>query len=95
MAVVSLILESVRWVLQGKFPALKHPAAPTAPEWIRLYYVIQYVFFGAASCAAGSNVINAVRTRDWRRIEVVGWLLYLAWWLEVFWAGGYFSNLAH
>lgn len=44
MAAVSLILESARWALQGKFPALKHPAAPSAPEWIRLITLFSMSF---------------------------------------------------
>jgi hypothetical protein len=95
MAVISLILESVRWALEGRFPGLIHPDATGAPEWIKLYGVVQVVFFAAASCAAGSHIIDVIRTRNWRNLNVVGWVLYLAWWVEIGWVGGYLSGLAH
>lgn len=94
MSVISLALESVRWALQGRFPELVHPTAPGVPEWARLFYVVQMVFFIAASLAAAGHVIDAIRARNWRNLNVVGWVLYLAWWVEIGWVGGYLSGLA-
>lgn len=40
-SIISLALESVRWALQGRFPALLHPASSGAPEGARLFYVAE------------------------------------------------------
>ena len=93
MSLASLALESVRWALQERFPALMHPAAPDVPQWVRLFYVAQIIFFTAATCAAGGHVVDAIRMRNWKRLNVVGMILYLALWIEVGWAGGYLGHL--
>ena len=93
MSVIALVLETVRWALQGRFPALLHPAAPGAPEWIRLFAVVQMIFFVAASCAAGGHIIEAIRTRNLKNLNAIGLVLYLAWWVEVGLAGGYLGRL--
>lgn len=89
MAVAALLLESVRWALQGRFPELLHPAAPNASEWAKVFYLAQIVFFVAASCAAAGHVIDAIRTRNWKNLNLFGLVLYLAWWIEIGLAGGY------
>jgi hypothetical protein len=94
MAVASLILESVRWALQGRYPELVHPTAPGVPEWTRLFYAIQMIFFFAATVAAGCHVIDAIRLRSRKHLNAIGLVLYLALWLEVGWANGYVSGLA-
>lgn len=94
MSLTSLALESVRWALQERFPALMHPAAPDVPQWVRLFYVAQIIFFAAATGAAGGHVIDAVRMRNWKRLNVVGMILYLALWIELGRAGGYLGHLA-
>ena len=88
MALISLALESVRWPLQGPFPELRHPAAPGVPGWIRFYYLVQMIFFAAASLAAGGQVIDAARTRNWKQLDFAGMILYLVWWVEVSLARG-------
>lgn len=94
MSIISLALESVRWSLQGKFPQLLHPTAPGMPTWTRVFYVIQIIFFLAASGAASGHIINATKTRSWKNLNLFGLALYLAWWLEIAWAGGYIRGLA-
>jgi hypothetical protein len=89
MSILSILLESVRYLLQGRYPDLLHPAAPGTPGWARLFYVAQIIFFLAATGAAGGHVIDAIRTRNWKNLNPVGFALYLAWWMEVVWANGY------
>ncbi len=88
-AIISLLLESMRWILQGRFPELLHPAAPGSPAWSRLFYIVQLVFFGAASYAAGAHIIQTISTRDWKKLDHFGLALYFVWWLEVLWVGRY------
>jgi hypothetical protein len=91
MSIISIVLESVRWALQGRFPELLHPVAPGAPEWTRFFYVAQMIFFCAASIAAGSHIIDAIRTRNLKNLNLLGFAFYIAWWIEIGWAGGYLS----
>ena len=93
MSVISLILESLRWAMQGRFPDLQNPTAPGVSEWARLFYVAQLAFFCAASSAAGSHVIDAVKNRSPKNVNIIGMVLYLAWWIEVLLAGGYLTHL--
>jgi hypothetical protein len=93
MSLISLVLESVRWALEERFPELLHPTAPDMPGWTKLFYVAQIIFFVAASCAAGGHVIDAIRTRNWKNLNPIGFFLYVAWWIEVGLAGGYLSHL--
>jgi hypothetical protein len=95
MSIISLALESLRWALQGRFPDLMRPTVPSVPEWVKLFYVAQLVIFAAASLAAAGHIIDGIRMRNWRSLNVVGWVLYLAWWVEIGWVGGYLSGLAH
>jgi hypothetical protein len=93
MSGISIALESVRWAVQGRFPELLHPTVPGAPGWIRLFFVAQMIFFVAASCAAGGHIIDAIRTRNWKNLNLIGLNLYLAWWIEIGVAGGYLVHL--
>jgi hypothetical protein len=85
----------MRWALQGRFPQLLHPAAPGVPVWIRVFYVAQVIFFIAASIAAVDNMIDAIKTRRWKELNTIGLLFYLALWIELNWAGGYFAGHIH
>ena len=95
MSLMSLVLESVRWSLQRRFPDFLHPAISGEPEWVRVFYVAQLIFFAAATIAAGAQINGAIRSRNWKGLQVVGFALYLAWWLEVAWASGYLGGLMH
>lgn len=93
MSIISLALESARWALQRRFPEVLRPAATGAPEWAKVFYVVQIIFFVAASSAAGGHVIDAIRTRNLKNLNLIGLLLYLAWWIEIGLAGGYLGHL--
>jgi hypothetical protein len=94
MSVIALILETIRWALQGRFPDLLHPTSPDAGEWIRVFAVVQMIFFVAATIAAGGHIVEAIRTRNVKNLNTIGLVLYLAWWVEIGLAGGYVGHLA-
>jgi hypothetical protein len=94
MSVIALVLETIRWALQGRFPDLLHPTAPEAGEWIKVFAVVQMIFFAAATSAAGGHIIEAIRARNLKNLNVIGLLLYLAWWVEIGLAGGYLGHWA-
>jgi hypothetical protein len=56
--------------------------------------VIQIIFFLAATGAASGHFIDAIKTRSLENLNLLGIVLYLACWIEVGWAGGYFGALA-
>jgi hypothetical protein len=87
--VVAIVLESIRWALQGRYPELRHPAAPGVAEWIRLFYGAQVVTFAGASIATAFNIIDAAKMRSWRSLDLVALALYLAWWVEIALANGH------
>ena len=91
MSTISIILEAVRWGLQTKFPALLHPVANGAPYWTRAFFAVQTVFWLAASGAAGGHLVDAIKTRSWKNLNLLGIALYLAWWVETGCAGGYLT----
>jgi hypothetical protein len=47
MAAGGIVIESARWALQGRFPALAHTGAAGAPGWVHLFYAAELFFFWA------------------------------------------------
>jgi hypothetical protein len=88
MALASLVLESVRWALQGRFPLLLDPS-PGAPAWARILFAAGLLAWLLATLAAGGHIIDAIRLRDWKKLNLIGLALYLAWWIEVGLAEGH------
>ena len=68
---------------------------PGGPAWAELILAVQLLLFMGATCAAAGHVINAVQRRSWTELNVVGIVLYAAWWIELLIAGGYLGGLAH
>jgi len=78
VATVSLALEVIRWALVGRFPELRNLDVSGKPGWVDLFAIALMVLFGVTGVAVLGHITVAARTRNWRDLNPIGMILFVA-----------------